>query len=99
MKLRPRKKAGIWILFMSLTVPWGFGGEVTIRKDLKKHFDEFQVEGSFVLYDLEQDHTIKFNPEKCRIGYIPASTFKIFHALVALETGILEITSSITDLL
>lgn len=57
------------------------------RNDLKKFFDEYQHDGCFVLYDLNNDSYIKYNPERCGERFIPASTFKIFNSLAALESG------------
>lgn len=57
------------------------------RTDFKKYFDEYGHNGCFVLYDLNKDQYIKFNPERCTEQFIPASTFKIFNSLVGLETG------------
>ncbi|MCJ7649072.1 MAG: class D beta-lactamase, partial [Candidatus Lokiarchaeota archaeon] len=55
--------------------------------DLKKYFDEYNHVGSFVLYDLKNDKYIRYNPDRCKQQFIPASTFKIFNSLAALETG------------
>jgi len=61
---------------------------VEVRPDLKKYFDEFNVSaGAFVLYDINANRYVRYNPERCAEGFLPASTFKIFNSLVALETG------------
>lgn len=57
------------------------------RPDLKKFFDSYDVKGSFIMYDLNKNSTIVYNPERCKKQLTPASTFKIFNSLVALETG------------
>lgn len=59
-------------------------------KDFSHFFDEYNVAGAFVLYDLQQDQYIRYNPEHCSQSCIPASTFKIFNSLVSLETGVIE---------
>lgn len=64
-----------------------FSQNIEVRTDLKKYFDEYGHEGCFVLYDLNNDSYIKYNPERCAERFIPASTFKIFNSLVGLETG------------
>lgn len=56
-------------------------------KDFKKYFDEFNHTGAFVLYDLNNDTYIRYNPDRCNQQFIPASTFKIFNSLAALESG------------
>jgi beta-lactamase class D len=58
--------------------------------DYSKLFDTYNVTGCFTLYDLKNRSKIVYNPEKCDSGYLPASTFKIPHALIALETGVAE---------
>jgi beta-lactamase class D len=57
------------------------------KRDLKKYFDYYNHIGSFVLYDLRNDNYIRYNPERCKQRFIPASTFKIFNSLAAIETG------------
>jgi beta-lactamase class D len=63
--------------------------------ELKKYFDEFHVEGSFALYDNSRgQHTI-YNGKRDTTRFMPASTFKIVNALVALQTGRLTSDSSV----
>ena len=56
--------------------------------DFGKYFAAHNVDGCFVLYDLEKDQLTVSNPMRCNTGFLPASTFKIFNSLVALETRI-----------
>jgi len=67
------------------------------RKDLKKFFDEYNHEGSFILYDLNKDEYLKYNSERSAERFIPASTFKIFNSLAALETGIIKDENEIIE--
>jgi beta-lactamase class D len=60
----------------------------TIIADYKSLFDEYNVSGCFILHDLSKNKMLKYNPSRCDSGFIPASTFKIPHALIALETGV-----------
>lgn len=39
------------------------------------------------MYDLQRDRYIRYNSQRCKQRFIPASTFKIFNSLVALEVG------------
>lgn len=55
--------------------------------DFKKCFDEYGHVGSFVLYDLNNNAYIRYNPDRCKQRFIPASTFKIFNSLAGIETG------------
>jgi len=57
---------------------------------LKKYFDEYGHTGCFVLYDLNKNNSIRYNPQRCEQRFIPASTFKVFNSLAALETGVVK---------
>jgi beta-lactamase class D len=63
--------------------------------DLKNQFDEYNVDGCFVLYDQANDFFICYNPERCDSGYLPASTFKIPNSVIALEEKIVTDTSQV----
>ena len=53
-----------------------------------RHFQEFGREGSILIYDSKNNRIYEHNPQRNATAIAPASTFKIFNALVALETGI-----------
>ena len=55
-----------------------------------KYFDQYNVDGSFILYNLKDSSTFEINEERCKKRFIPASTFKIFNSLVGLETGVIK---------
>ena len=57
--------------------------------DLGRHFRELGLEGSILIHDSKQNRTYEHNPQRNAKAMIPASTFKIFNAMVALETGIM----------
>lgn len=61
-----------------------------VRDDFKKLYDEFQVKGSFVLYDPQKEHYIFYNKDQFKTPFSPASTFKICNSLIGLETGVIE---------
>lgn len=63
---------------------------IEIRDDFKKYYDQFNVEGSFVLYDQQDDKYIFYNREQFRNTFTPASTFKICNSLIGLETGVIQ---------
>jgi beta-lactamase class D len=60
------------------------------RPDFGQFFQAAGVEGCFILYDRNQDTTLVYQPERVDTPYLPASTFKIFNSLVALETGVIQ---------
>jgi beta-lactamase class D len=61
-----------------------------IRDDFKKYYDQFNVEGSFVLYDPQTDRYVFYNHDQFEQTFSPASTFKICNSLIALETGVIK---------
>jgi beta-lactamase class D len=46
------------------------------------------IEGTFVCLDPQTGRTVRYNPERPRTRFLPASTFKIPNTLIALETGV-----------
>lgn len=63
---------------------------IEIRDDFRKYYDHFQVEGSFALYDPQQNKYIFYNPDQFTQAFSPASTFKICNSLIGLETGVIK---------
>ncbi len=57
-------------------------------QDLSSYFHG--LDGAFVLYDHGANTWKRFNPERCRTRYSPASTFKIPNSLIGLETGVIR---------
>lgn len=57
--------------------------------DFSKYFKEQNVDGSFLMYDMNKKEYTAYNLERTEQQFIPASTFKIFNSLTALETGII----------
>jgi beta-lactamase class D len=60
-----------------------------IRNDFNKYYDQYRVEGSFALYDLNAGKYILYNERQFKEPFIPASTFKICNSLIGLETGVI----------
>lgn len=60
------------------------------ENDFQKIFDEFHVKGTAILYDLNNGTYNIYNKERAEKEYLPASTFKIFNSLAALETGAIK---------
>lgn len=63
---------------------------VEIRDNFKKYYDQFKVEGSFVLFDQNNDKFIFCNQQQFKEPFSPASTFKICNSLIGLETGVIK---------
>jgi beta-lactamase class D len=61
-----------------------------IRNDFKKYYDEFDLEGSFVLYDQKNNKYIFYNQSQYKQQFTPASTFKICSSLIGLETRVIK---------
>jgi beta-lactamase class D len=58
-------------------------------QDMKKYFDEYDVKGSFVMYDLNSDKYFYYDSARCNTRFTPASTFKIPNTIIGLETGVI----------
>lgn len=59
----------------------------------EKYFNNHHVTGCIEIYDLENARFIDYNADRCAQRFIPASTFKIFNSLVALESKTIPDTS------
>ncbi|MFN6516876.1 MAG: class D beta-lactamase [Nostoc sp. CreGUA01] len=57
--------------------------------NLGRHFQAFGREGSILIYDSNNKRTYEYNSQRNGTAIAPASTFKIFNSLVALETGVI----------
>lgn len=64
--------------------------KVNVRvPDLGRHFQKLGIEGSIIIYDSKNNLTYEHNSQRNTTAMTPASTFKIFNALTALETGVI----------
>src|SRR3981081_2766737 len=59
-----------------------------IREDLARHFTDEGTVGTFVGYKIDDYLIIASDKERSGQALLPASTFKIPHSLIALETGV-----------
>jgi beta-lactamase class D len=66
-----------------------------IERNFKPQFDKYGVDGCFVLFNQSDNEFVRYNSRLCDSGYIPASTFKIPNALIALEEGVVKDTNQI----
>lgn len=57
--------------------------------NFERHFQELGVEGSIMIYDLNNDRFYQHNPQRNETAFLPASTFKILNSLISLETKVI----------
>lgn len=62
---------------------------VAALPDIDRPFQDLGLEGSILIYDRKNDRTYEHNSARNSTQFVPASTFKIFNAMVALETGVI----------
>lgn len=60
------------------------------RNEFEKYYDQFNVTGSFILYDEKNDQIVFYNKPQSQQWFTPASTFKICNSLIGLETGVVK---------
>lgn len=70
------------ILFVSSLYAVNFKEDANI----KKLFDNEKISGTFVIYDTQNNLLVGYNEKRANTLYTPASTFKIFNALIGLDT-------------
>lgn len=67
-----------------------FDNNQTVYEDLSTYFDRYEgYEGSFVLYDLQEEQYNIYNKDNSTLRVSPNSTYKIYSALFALESKII----------
>src|SRR5210317_1385881 len=64
--------------------------QTVLKPEYQSYFDDYGLEGSFILFDLTKNTNTYVNPEQKDKEYIPASTFKLCNSLIGLETGVIE---------
>ena len=80
------KILGFVLLFVLPLFPKTSSGQI----NLQKPFQDCQLKGSITLYDYKNKKWIYSEEADSRRETLPASTFKIVHSLIALETGIVK---------
>ncbi len=63
---------------------------VVVRDDLQSIFNGAGVRGTFVLLDVARGQTTVVDRARAERQAVPASTFKIAHSIIALETGVVR---------
>lgn len=64
--------------------------ELEERPDLGRHFEQAGTPGTIVVHDVSTNKTVVYKRRRAETPYLPASTFKVPAALLALETGVVE---------
>ena len=83
------KAISILVLLFTFVVSRSSGQTVfEQRPEFGEHFKNAGLHGSFLLFDLKRDKYFAYDSARCKQQFVPASTFKIFNSLVALETGV-----------
>lgn len=59
--------------------------------------DSQQLDGSILIYDAQKDEFFSNDFDWAEVGRLPASTYKIPHSLIALETGVVEDDSTLFE--
>jgi len=73
------------------------GAQVQELKSARKAIDDTGYTGATLLYDVQRSHYEAGHVERIDDRFIPASTFKIFSSLVALETGVIDGADAIIE--
>lgn len=63
---------------------------VIVRDDLLSVFDQADVQGTFALLDVSANRLVVVDRARAERRAVPASTFKVAHSLIALETGVVS---------
>ena len=64
--------------------------QVAQRLNCASYFREQNIQGSIIIFDRNKNLFYQDNNSRNETGFLPASTFKIFNSLVALETGVIK---------
>ncbi|OCL25721.1 hypothetical protein U472_15450 [Orenia metallireducens] len=83
----------IFLLISIMVFTSGFKNEDQVDlKDNNVNFDKIfkDYEGTFVLYDFNNNSYFKYNEVQANQRVSPCSTFKIFNSLVGLQTGVVK---------
>ena len=64
--------------------------EIEEKKDWKKFFDGANVTGGILIYDYRKNNYLVYDRERINRSFVPASTSKIIHSMIFLETGALK---------
>ncbi|GAA3998735.1 OXA-48 family carbapenem-hydrolyzing class D beta-lactamase OXA-54 [Hymenobacter fastidiosus] len=81
--------------FALVLIQTGAVAQAVTERNFQKHFDEYGVRGSFLLYDQQANRFTAYNMARCNEGFLPGGTFDIPTVLIGLETGALADTTQL----
>jgi beta-lactamase class D len=82
----PMLARALSLLLLSLNA-WAAEPVWQEHPDWKPEFTDRNVTGTALIYDEQADRYDVFDRARAETAFLPASTFKVFNALVALDTG------------
>jgi beta-lactamase class D len=80
----------IFILFAFFTAHYATAEEFKEVPEIAALFNQAEIDGTFVLYDVNNGIFSGYNKSRANVRYIPASTFKIANSLIGLEVGAVQ---------
>ncbi|MBX9851671.1 MAG: class D beta-lactamase [Cytophagaceae bacterium] len=88
--LQQLRKAAFLFSFLLISITSFSQDTVQYLSGLDDLFEEYHVEGSFSMIQLDTNTVTLYDDYEFRKYYSPASTFKILNSLIALETKVLK---------
>ncbi len=85
-----------WQSYAIYDIPFSIAGsldkklkkpKINEKKELKKFFDEAGLTGGIYIYDLNKNKFTIYDRKRMDTGFAPASTSKIIHSLIFLDSG------------
>jgi beta-lactamase class D len=89
------KTFGLLLLTATIWLSACSPNNVKETKSWEKYFTKHKLEGCFMVFDNGQGTFKVYNIDRAKERFLPASTFKIFNSLVALQTGIASDTNMV----
>jgi len=87
--MRKRQLSTVFLLLVLIsTSSFNILPKDIIRNDFKKYYDKFNLQGSFVIYNQNEDEYSVYNKAQTSQQFTPASTFKICNSLIALDSKV-----------
>ncbi|RYU79150.1 class D beta-lactamase [Hymenobacter persicinus] len=83
------------LFFGLLLAQTGALAQALTERNFQKHFDDYGVRGSFLLFDQSANRFTAYNVARCNEGFLPGATFQIPAVLIGLDTGVLKDTTQL----